>query len=155
MPGPLDTQRPAHVSRGLHTVVAAALRQVFDQRDRSHAGETWSKVAEQLRSRWPKLADLMDASKQDMLAYMTFPRQHRTNLHSTDPIERWNKEVKRRADIVGILPNDASIMRLIGAVLFEQNDEWQTTSRYMMVEAFAQIDKEEINPILSITTKAA
>ena len=85
---------------------------------------------------------------------MSFPRQHRTKLHSTNPIERLNKEVKRRADVVGIFPNEASIMRLIGAVLFEQNDEWQTSSRYMMVEAFAQIDKEEIDPILSITTKS-
>ena len=58
-------------------------------------------------------------------------------------------------DVVGIFPNEASIMRLIGAVLFEQNDEWQTSSQYMMVEAFAQIDKEEIDPLLSITTKAA
>ena len=87
--------------------------------------------------------------------YMSFPRQHRTKLHSTNPIERLSKEVKRRADVVGIFPNEASIMRLIGAVLFEQNDEWQTSSRYMMVEAFAQIDKEEVDPILSITTKAA
>jgi len=126
----------AHVSRGQHTVVAA-------------------KVSEQLRPRWPKLADLMDASEHDVLAYMSFPRQHRTKLHSTNPIERLNKEVKRRADVVGIFPNEASIMRLIGAVLFEQNDEWQTSSRYMMVEAFARIDKEEIDPILSITTKAA
>ena len=145
----------AHVSRGQHTVVAAAIRQAFDQPDRTHAGETWRKVAEQLRPRWPKLADLMDASEHDVLAYMSFPRQHRTKLHSTNPIERLNKEVKRRADVVGIFPNEASIMRLIGAVLFEQNDEWQTSSRYMMVEAFAQIDKEEIDPILSITTKAA
>jgi transposase-like protein len=145
----------AHVSRGQHTVVAAAIRQAFDQPDRAHAGETWRKVAEQLRPRWPKLADLMDASEHDVLAYMSFPRQHRTKLHSTNPIERLNKEVKRRADVVGIFPNEASIMRLIGAVLFEQNDEWQTSSRYMMVEAFAQIDKEEIDPILSITTKAA
>ena len=96
----------------------------------------------------------MDASEHDVLAYMSFPRQHRTKLHSTNPIERLNKEVKRRADVVGIFPNEASIMRLIGAVLFEQNDEWQTSSRYMMVEAFAQIDKEEIDPILSITTKS-
>ena len=145
----------AHVSRGQHTVIAAAIRQAFDQPDRAHAGETWRKVAEQLRPRWPKLADLMDASEHDVLAYMSFPRQHRTKLHSTNPIERLNKEVKRRADVVGIFPNEASIMRLIGAVLFEQNDEWQTASRYMMVEAFAQIDKEEIDPILSITTKAA
>ena len=145
----------AHVSRGQHTVVAAAIRQAFEQPDRKHAGETWQRVADQLRPRWPKLADLMDASEHDVLAYMVFPRQHRTKLHSTNPIERLNKEVKRRADVVGIFPNEASIMRLIGAVLFEQNDEWQTSSRYMMVEAFAQIDKEEIDPILSITTKAA
>jgi transposase-like protein len=129
----------AHVSRGQHTVVAAAIRQAFDQPERKHAGETWRHVAEQLRARWPKLADLMDESEHDVLAYMSFPRQHRTKLHSTNPIERLNKEVKRRADVVGIFPNEASITRLIGAVLFEQNDEWQIASRYMMVEAFAQI----------------
>lgn len=145
----------AHVSRGQHTVVAAAIRQAFDQPDRKQAGETWRRVADQLRSRWPKLADLMDESEHDVLAYMAFPRQHRTKLHSTNPIERLNKEVKRRADVVGIFPNEASITRLIGAVLFEQNDEWQTASRYMMVEAFAQIDHEETDPILSITTQAA
>jgi len=144
----------AYVSRGRHTVVVA-IRQAFDQPDRANAGETWRKVAEQLRPRWPKLADLMDDSEHDVLAYMSFPRLHRTKLHSTNPIERLNKEVKRRADVVGIFPNEASIMRLIGAVLFEQNDEWQTASRYMLVEAFAQIDTEEIDPILSITTKAA
>ena len=103
----------------------------------------------------PLVRVTMARSEHDVLAYMSFPRQHRTKLHSTNPIERLNKEVKRRADVVGIFPNEASIMRLIGAVLFEQNDEWQTASRYMMVEAFAQIDKEEIDPILSITTKAA
>ena len=78
----------AHVSRGQHTVVAAAIRQAFDQPDRAHAGETWRKVAEQLRPRWPKLADLMDASEHDVLAYMSFPRQHRTKLHSTDDIDK-------------------------------------------------------------------
>jgi transposase-like protein len=88
----------------------------------------------------------MDASEHDVLAYMAFPRQHRTKLHSTNPIERLNKEVKRRADVVGIFPNEASITRLIGAVLFEQNDEWQTASRYMMVEAFAQIDTRRSTP---------
>ncbi|GGH21138.1 Transposase, Mutator family [Cribrihabitans marinus] len=81
---------------------------------------------------------------------MGFPRQHRTKLHSTNPIERLNKEVKRRADVVGIFPNEASITRLIGAVLFKQNDEWQTPSRYMMVEAFAEIDAEETDPFISI-----
>ena len=145
----------AHVSKGQHTVVAAAIRQAFDQSDRTHAGDMWRHVADQLRTRWPKIATLMDESEHDVLAYMAFPRQHRTKLHSTNPIERLNKEVKRRADVVGIFPNETSIMRLIGAVLFEQNDERQTQNRYMQVEAFAKIDTEEIDPILSITPKAA
>ncbi len=145
----------AHVSKGQHTVVAAAIRQVFEQPDRIQAAETWHRVADQVRPHWPKLADLLNASEHDVLAYTAFPCQHRTTLHSANPIERLNGEVKRRADVVGIFPNVASIMGLIGAVLFEQNDEWQTSSRYMMVEAFAQIDKDEVDPLLSITTKAA
>mgnify|MGYP003325664467 FL=1 len=145
----------AHVSKGQHTVVAAAIRQAFEQPDYKHAVETWRHVANQLRVRWPKLAELMDQSEADVLAYMSFPRQHRTKLHSTNPIERLNKEVKRRSDVVGIFPNEASIIRLIGAVLFEQNDEWQTQNRYMQVEAFDQIDKEEADPILTLTAKAA
>ena len=145
----------AHVSKGQHTVVAAAIRQAFEQPDYKHAVETWRHVANQLRVCWSKLAELMDQSEVDVLAYMSFPRQHRTKLHSTNPIERLNKEVKRRSDVVGIFPNEASIMRLIGAVQFEQNDEWQTQNRYMQVEAFDQIDKEEVDPILTLTAKAA
>jgi putative transposase len=145
----------AHVSKGQHTMVAAAIRQAFNQPDRESAGKTWRHVADQLRSRWPKLAGLMDESETDVLAYMAFPAQHRTKLHSTNPIERLNKEVKRRADVVGIFPNEASITRLIGAVLFEQNDEWQTQHRYMQVEAFSQIDAAQTDPIPSIQTQAA
>ena len=81
----------------------------------------------------PKLADLIDASEHDVLAYMAFPRQHRTKLHSTNPIERLNKD-------------EALIMRLIGAVLFEQNHEWQTSSRYMMVEAFPESTRRRSIP---------
>ena len=86
---------------------------------------------------------------------MSFPCQHRKKLHSTNPIERLNKEVKRRADVVGIFPNEAAITRLIGAVLFEQNDEWQTQKRYMQVEAFSQTDQPGADPLLSIQTQAA
>ncbi len=145
----------AHVPKGQHTMVAAAIRQAFNQPNRDSAGQTWRHVADQLRSRWPKLAALMDESETDVLAYMAFPAQHRTKLHSTNPIERLNKEVKRRADVVGIFPNEASITRLIGAVLFEQNDEWQTQHRYMQIEAFSQIDAAQTDPILSIQTQAA
>jgi len=129
----------AHVPKGQHTVVAAALRQAFLQSDAQTARQTWRQVADQLRARWPKLAALMDDSEHDVLAYMTFPAQHRTKLHSTNPLERLNKEVKRRADVVGIFPNEASIVRLIGAVLLEQNDEWQLMHRYMQVEAMAEL----------------
>src|SRR5215216_4697263 len=81
----------------------------------------------------------MDASEHDVLAYMSFPVQHRTKLHSTNPLERLNKEVKRRADVVGIFPGEPSITRLIGAVLLEQNDEWQTGHRYMQLEGMAEL----------------
>ena len=106
-----------------HTMVAAALRQAFLQADHATARQIWRQVADQLRPRWPKLAALMDESEHDVLAFMAFPAQHRIKLHSTNPLERPNKEVKRRADVVGIFPDERSIMRLIGAVLLEQNDE--------------------------------
>ena len=80
----------------------------------------------------------MDDSEHDVLAYMTFSIQHRTKLHSTNPLERLNKEVKRRADVVGVFPNEASITRLIGAVLLEQNDEWLLKHRYMQIEGMAE-----------------
>ena len=86
-----------------------------------------------------KLAAFIDDSEADVLSYMAFPEQHRTKLHSTNPLERLNKEVKRRADVVGIFPNETSIVRLIGAVLLEQNDEWQLQHRYMQVEAMADL----------------
>jgi len=145
----------AHVPKAQHTVVAAAIRQAFNQPDQKGAAEVWRHVADQLRGRWPKLATLMDESEADVLAYMSFPSQHRTKLHSTNPLERLNKEVKRRADVVGIFPNEDSIVRLIGAVLLEQNDEWLGQHRYMQVEAFSQIDAVQTDPLLSITTQAA
>jgi len=129
----------AHVPKGQQTMAAAALRQAFLQADQAAARQTWRHVADQFRTRWPKLAALMDDSEHDVLAYMSFPAQHRTKLHSTNPLERLNKEVKRRADVVGIFPGESGIMRLIGAVLLEQNDEWQLQHRYMQVEAMAEL----------------
>jgi transposase-like protein len=129
----------AHVPKGQQTVVAAALRQAFLQADQAAARQVWRQVADQLRPRWPKLSALMDESEPDVLAYMGFPVQHRTKLHSTNPLERLNKEVKRRADVVGIFPGEPSITRLIGAVLLEANDEWQLRHRYMQLEAMAEL----------------
>jgi transposase-like protein len=119
--------------------MAAALRQAFIQPDRAQASQTLRHVADQLRQKWPKLAGFIDDSETDVLSHLDFPEQHRSKLHSTNPLERLNKEVKRRADVVGIFPNEASIIRLIGAVLLEQNDEWQLQHRYMQVEAMAEL----------------
>jgi putative transposase len=91
-------------------------------------------VADQLRQKWPKLAAFIDDSETDVLSYLDFPEPHRSKLHSTNPLERLNKEVKRRVGVVGIFPNEAAIIRLIGAVLLEQNDEWQLQHRYVQVE---------------------
>ena len=146
----------AHVPKGQHTMVAAAIRQAFIQPDHASATQTWRHVADQLRPRWPKLGTLMDEAEADVLAYLSFPAQHRTKLHSTNPLEHLNKEVKRRADVVGILPNEESITRLIGAVLMEANDEWQLQHRYMQVEGMAELAvplAEE--PALLATPKAA
>ena len=147
----------AYVPKGQHTMVAAAIRQAFIQPDHDNAVQTWRHVADQLRARWAKLGTFMDDAEADVLAYMAFPAQHRSKLHSTNPLERLNKEVKRRADVVGIFPNDDSIVRLIGAVLLEANDEWQLQHRYMQVEAMADLNTPAIEDERprQITPKAA
>jgi transposase-like protein len=121
----------AYVPKGQHSMVAAAIRTVFTQEDAAAGTTAWRHVADQLRPRFPKLAALMDDAETDVLAFMSFPRAHWPKLHSTNPLERLNKEVKRRANVVGIFPNEASVKRLVGAILLEQNDEWQLQHRYM------------------------
>lgn len=93
-----------------------------------------------MRGKLPKLAALMDDADEDVLAYMTFPAQHRTKLHSINPIERLNGEIKRRTDVVGIFPNEAFIRRLVGAILMEQTEECTVQrGRYMTLETLAPI----------------
>lgn len=141
-----------HVPKGQQTVVSAAVRQVFVQPDRKTAGEVWRHVADQLRARFPKVAALLDNAEHDVLAYMDYPEAHRTKLHSTNPLERLNKEVKRRTDVVGIFPNEESVRRLVGAILLEQNDDWQLQHRYLTLETMAGIaapDEPAITPLPS------
>lgn len=96
----------------------------------------------------PKLATLMDSAEQDVLTCMIFPRQHWTKLHSTNPIEWLNGEIKRRTEVVGIFPNDDAIVRLVGALLMEQNDEWAVQrSRYMTLETIGTMSDD---PLISL-----
>lgn len=129
----------SYVPKTHQSMASAALRQAFIQPDRASASQTLRHVADQLRPRWPRLGAFLDASEADVLTHLDFPTQHRAKIHSTNPLERLNKEVKRRADVVGIFPNEGSIVRLIGAVLLEANDEWQLQHRYMQTEAMAEL----------------
>jgi putative transposase len=109
-------------NKGQQSMVSAALRQAFIQPGRASASQTMHHVADQLRPKWPKLAAFIDDSEVDVLAHMDFPAQHRSKIHSTNLLERLNKEVKRSADVVGIFPNAGATVRLIGPVLMEANE---------------------------------
>jgi putative transposase len=124
----------AHVPKGQRQMVAALIRTVFAQESEADARRQWRAVADQLRERFPKIGALMDDAEADVLAHMSFPKAHRLQIHSTNPLERLNAEVKRRTDVVGIFPNEAAIVRLVGALLLEQNDEWQLQRRYLQLE---------------------
>ncbi|WP_256376760.1 transposase [Novosphingobium sp. BW1] len=111
-----------------------------------------SQVAHALREKFPKLVDMMDASREDVLAYMAFPKDHWAQIASTNPLERVNKEIKRRADVIGIFPNDAAVVRLVGALMLEQNDEWAVSRRYMTLETLGSVSH---NPMVSLPALAA
>jgi transposase-like protein len=133
-------------------MVAAMIRTVFAEHSAEAARDQWRKVADGLRPKFRKLAELMDAAEPDVLAYMSFPKAHWTKLHSTNPIERLNGEVKRRTDVVGIFPNEAAILRLVGAILLEQTDEWVIQRRYMTLETIAPLsDDPTVTPALAAT----
>jgi putative transposase len=135
----------AHAGKSGRRVVSAFIATAFAQDDAGAASQQWRKVADQLRPKLPKLATLMDEAEPDVLAYMGFPAAHRTKLHSTNPIERLNGEIKRRTEVVGIFPNEAAITRLVGAILLEQNDEWAVQrARYMTLETIAPLSDDPI-----------
>ncbi len=121
-------------------VVSAFIATAFAQDDAAAARAKWRLIADQLRPKLPKLAALLDDAETDVLAYMSFPAPHRAKLHSTNPLERLNGEVKRRTEVVGIFPNEDAITRLVGAILLEQNDEWAVQrARYMTLETIAPL----------------
>lgn len=143
----------AHAGRSGRRVVSAFIATAFAQETPDAAKVQWRKVADQLRPTVPKLAKLMDTAEEDVLAYMSFPPQHRTKLHSTNPLERLNGEIKRRTEVVGIFPNEDAITRLVGAILLEQNDEWAVQrARYMTLESVAQLSDD---PLVTLPHMAA
>jgi transposase-like protein len=128
-------QRPA---------VIAMVKTIFAQESAREARAQWKMVAEALRERAPKLAAMMDASLDDVLAYTAFPKEHWPQISSTNPLERLNGEIKRRSDVVGIFPNDRAIVRLVGALMLEQNDEWAVGRRYMSLESLAPVSDDPL-----------
>ena len=143
----------AHAGKSGRRVVAAFIGTAFAQDDAAAASTQWRQVADQIRPRVPKLAALLDEAETDVLAYMSFPPAHRTKLHSTNPIERLNGEIKRRTEVVGIFPNEDAITRLVGAILLEQNDEWAVQrGRYMTLETIAPLSDD---PFIKLPAVAA
>jgi len=142
----------AHVPAKQRPAAVAMLRTIFAQDSAEAAHAQWRQVADALRDRFPRLAELMDGAREDVLAYMTFPREHWPQIASTNPLERLNGEIKRRADVVGIFPNDRAVVRLVGALMLEQNDEWAVSRRYMSLESLAALSDD---PVLRLSAVAA
>lgn len=135
----------AHAGKSSRRVVAAFMGTAFAQDTADAARAQWRKIADQLRPTLPKLGRFMDEAETDVLAYMSFPQEHWVKLHSTNGLERLNGEVKRRTDVVGIFPNDEAIVRLVGSILLEQNDEWAVQrARYMTLETIAGLSDDPV-----------
>ncbi|MCE2578003.1 IS256 family transposase [Komagataeibacter sp. FNDCR1] len=142
----------AHAHAKQRPAITALLRTIFTQETAADASRQWRHVTDKLREGFPKLAEFMERTEADVLAYMGFPREHWTQISSTNPIERVNREIKRRCDVIGIFPNDAAIIRLVGALMLEQNDEWAVCRRYMTLEGLAAISH---SPTISLPVVAA
>jgi putative transposase len=133
----------AHAGKRQRQVVLALINTVFAQESQAAASAQWRAVSTQLREKFPKLAALLDRAEGEVLTFMSFPKAHRPQIHGTNPRERLNAEVKRRTDVVGIFPTEAAIIRLVGALLLEQNDEWQLQRRYMQLEGLQTLSDNQ------------
>jgi putative transposase len=140
----------ATVPQGAREAIAAIVRTIFAQPDHASAMTQLRKVADALRSRFAQAAALLEDAAEDVLAYRHVPLEHQRQLHSTNTLERLNKEIKRRSNVVGIFPNPAAVIRLVGALLLEQDDEWAVAERrYFSAESM----KQTTTPTLSTTTQ--
>src|SRR3954451_15150816 len=132
-----------HCRPSQRALVSAALREVFNADGYDSARERVTAVIEQLAPVAPKVAKLLAEAEEDLLAFYRFPAEHHSKLRSTNPLERVNREIGRRSDVVGIFPNDASLIRLAGMLLIEQNDEWLVARRYLSQESLAALRDEQ------------
>jgi putative transposase len=142
----------AYANKGQRQMVFALINTIFAQETAETAHAQWRIVTDQLRAKFPKLAAMMDEAEHEVLTFMDFPKEHRVKIHSTNVLERLNGEIKRRADVVGIFPNEASIRRLVGALLMEQNDEYAIQKRYMSLESLATMSE---NPPIRVPAAPA
>lgn len=133
----------AHVPQGDKAMVAVAVRTIFTQPNREASGQQLHEVVKALEVRWPKAARVLTDAEDDILAYMVFPPDHWTRLYSTNLLERLNREVKRRTDIVGIFPDQDSVLRLVGSVLIEIDDEWQIERRYFSQDSMRKLKEAD------------
>jgi transposase-like protein len=139
----------AHIPKRDKSMVAAALRTIFAQPNQEAARQQLAEVAQAMGERWPKAAEVLMAGEEDVLSYMTFPPEHWTRIYSTNPLERLNREVKRRTNVVGIFPDSDAVLRLVGSVLIEIHEEWQTGRRYFSLESMRKL-KEPIEDHLAL-----
>ena len=141
----------AYAPKAQRRMVSAAIATVYAQESAKDAHAQWRVVADQLRIKFPRIGTLMDSAEHEVLAYMDFPRAHWLQIHSTNPLERLNAEIKRRTNVVGIFPNDSAVTRLVGALLLEQSDEWTLQRRYMQLEGLQSLS-DTAQPRLSAVT---
>jgi putative transposase len=134
------------VPKSAQSFVATMVRTIFAQPDAETVHQQYRRIVEQLESRFPEAAALLAEAAPDLLAFTSFPKEHWRQLWSNNSLERLNKEIRRRSDVVGIFPNRAAVIRLVGAVLAEQNDEWAVASRrYLSVESLAKALADSVN----------
>ena len=131
------------VPKAAQQMVGATIRTVFAQPDSQCARQQWLRVSDGFQHRFPRLSELMEEAEEDVLAYAAYPEEHWQKIWANNPLERVNKEVKRRTNVVGIFPNEAAVIRLVGAVLLEQHDEWQVSKRYFSLGSLAKLERKQ------------
>lgn len=137
----------ARVPKTARSMISALVRMIFLETSLASAKERLGQVADQIRGRFPAAADLLEEAEEDVLAYMNFPKDHWSKLSSTNPLERLNREIARRTEVVSIFPNRASLLRLAAAYLQEQDEEWLTERRYMSLGSLTEFTTESLAPV--------